>query len=96
MKFDASELPDVPYFEIYKVLISGAPNSSFNVFIGANQWEINIRGDNNVWNGAQVIAAKQEIYFYWSDPVTDNNPPTVILWLRYDTDIPQNQVGYRP
>jgi hypothetical protein len=93
--FNAAEFPDVPYFEIYKIIVTGAPNSTFDVFIGANQWEANQRGDNNVWNGAQQITSKQEVYFYWSDPVSDGNPPMVLMWLRYDTSIPQNQVGYR-
>lgn len=87
---------NVPYFEVYKMLINGAPNSTFDVFIGANQWELNQRGDINTWNGAQQLTPGTQLYFYWSDPVTDDNPPTVIIWLRYDTGIPQNQVGYNP
>lgn len=92
--FDQSVWPDVPYFEIYKMLINGAPNSTFDVFIGAAQWEMNQRGDTNVWNGAQQLTPGTELKYYWSDPISDNNPPVVILWLRYDTSIPQNQVGY--
>jgi hypothetical protein len=80
----------LPYFEIYKILVSGAPNSTFNTYIGANQWESAQRGDNNVWNGAQQISDSMEVYFYWSDPITDSDPPTVTLWLRYDTSVKVN------
>jgi len=80
-----------PYFEVYKILVSGAPNSTFDIFIGANQWEANQRGDVNIWNGSQQLDPGTELRFFWSDADTDNNPPTVTMWLRFDTGIPQNQ-----
>jgi hypothetical protein len=95
VRFDQAVFPDVPYFEVYKMLINGAPNSTFDMFIGAAQWEQNQRGDINTWNGVQQLTPGTELYFYWSDSTADDNPPTVTLWLRYDTSIPQNQVGYR-
>jgi hypothetical protein len=84
-----------PYFEVYKIIVSGAPNSTFDVYIGANQWEVNQRGDTNVWNGVQQLTPGTELRFFWSDSATDGNPPMVALWLRYDTGIPQNQVANR-
>jgi hypothetical protein len=82
----------LPFVEIYHIVISGAAGSSFTLWIDVHQWDGNQQGFINSWDPAQPITIRpgQYVYFYWSDPVTDNNPPTVTIWMRYDQDIQAN------
>src|SRR6266702_2398900 len=84
---------NMPYYEVYKVIISGAAGSTMNWFVEQNIWEATIAADINAWDPQQplVMRAGQTIYMYWSDLVTDNDPPDVTIWLRYDQDIDANQ-----
>lgn len=89
--------PDVincntPYFEIYHIVIQGAPSSTFTVYIDNYQWDTSQQGYLNSWDPSQPMPLQpgQTLYFYWSDPDTDNTPPSVTIWLRYDIDIPAN------
>jgi len=84
---------NMPFIEVYKVIIHGANGSSMDWFVEQNQWETTVAADNNAWDPQQplTVRAGQTMYMYWSNPVTDNNPPTVTIWLRYDQDIEVNQ-----
>lgn len=76
-------------FECYKIVIHGAPGSTFTVYIDQAQWDTSQRGDINSWDPTQPMPLNhgQYLYFFWSDAITDNNPPTVTIWLRYDRDL---------
>ena len=92
--FDPATLNcNVPYNEVCHIVISGAAGSSFTIFIDLAQWDFVQNGFINSWDPAVPLPLKpgQFLYFYWSDPITDNNPPQVELWLRYDQDIIANQ-----
>jgi hypothetical protein len=80
---------NVPYFEIYKIVVQGAAGSTFTVFVDNNQWDTSQFGQNNSWDPSQPMQLNpgNTVYFYYNDPVTDASPPTVVIWLRYDTDI---------
>ena len=94
--FDSKDLAtNVAYFEIYHAVILGASGSSMNWFVDNKQWETTVAGDVNSWDPNQplLMVPGQTLYFYWSDPVTDNTPPTVTLWLRFDPNI-QPSTGY--
>jgi hypothetical protein len=82
----------VPYFECYKIVVTGAKGSTFTTFVDLAQWDAPQRGDTNVWDPQQPIPLTPGtyLYFYWSDQATDGFPPTVTLWLRYDQDIVAN------
>lgn len=82
----------IPIFEVYKIVIHGAPYSTFNVFLGVNQWDTAIRGDLSSWDPSEplIMNPGQYLYFYWSDPVSDNTPPQVVIWMRYDATNIQN------
>lgn len=84
---------NIPYFEVYKVIIHGAANSTMNWFVDNNQWETTVAADDNAWDPAQplLMMPGKNMYFYWSDPTTDNTPPTVTIWMRYDPSIDANQ-----
>lgn len=83
---------NVPYFEVCHIVITGATGSTFSVYIDLHQWGAAQNGQINEWDPSVPITMMpgQTLYFYWSDPVTDNTPPTVQLWLRWDQDIRAN------
>jgi hypothetical protein len=92
--FDTAALnTNVPYFEIFHITLSGAAGSTFTVYKNLNWWDANNFGQLNGWdpNQALPLVPGDTIYFYYSDPVTDNTPPTVTVWLRYDPDIKANK-----
>lgn len=92
--FDQAVLnTNMPYYEIYHVVIHGANGSSMNWFVEQTQWETTVAADDNSWNPTQplLMRAGQNIYMYWDDPVTDNTPPTATIWMRYDRDIDANE-----
>lgn len=84
---------NIPYFEVYKVIIHGAAGSTMNWYIDNNIWETTVAADDNAWDPAQplLLLPGKYMYFYWSDPTTDNTPPTVTIWMRYDPSIDANQ-----
>jgi hypothetical protein len=83
----------MPYFEVCHIVLNGAPGSTFQVWIDAFQWDTNQNGTSNSWDPSVAMPMRpgQFLYFYWSNPGTDTNPPSVTLWLRYDQDIIANQ-----
>jgi hypothetical protein len=92
--FDPSELnTNMPYVEIYKVIIHGRAGSSMNWYLEQNIWETTLQAADNAWDPQQplTVRAGQTVFMYWSNPVTDNTPPTVTMWLRYDQDIEANE-----
>jgi hypothetical protein len=82
----------IPFFEVCHITVNGAAGSSFTIFIDTFQWDTNQNGSNNSWDPAVPMPMRpgQYLYFYYSDPVTDDTPPTVTVWLRYDQDIKAN------
>lgn len=82
----------VPFFEVYKIVIAGAAGSSAIVRIDGNNWDYVQRADANSWEAGSPmpLTPGQTVYWFWSDPVTDDTPPQVTMWLRYDLAIPAN------
>lgn len=79
---------NVPQFEVYKIVVKGAPGTSFTVYVDLYQWDQSIYGASNSWDPVQplILLPGQTLYFLYSDPVTDDNPPVATVWLRYDVD----------
>jgi len=75
-------------FEIYKINVTGAPGSSFAIWIDTFCFESGIYGYFNTNDLANVIPMQpgQTCYLCYSDPVTDSNPPVATVWLRYQTN----------
>lgn len=93
MQFASADLDtNVPYFEVWKMVVTGAVNSQFTMSLGANQLEPPQKGDTNVWTDPQplTLTPSTELTFYWNDPVSDNMPPKVTLYLRYDPALEAN------
>ncbi len=91
--FDSSVINvNVPFFECYQITVTGAPGSTFTVFINLQSWSQSNNGQLNAWDPSQPLYIRpgDTIYFYYSDPATDGIPPVVTLWLRYDQDIGAN------
>lgn len=83
----------VPYFEVCHMVITGAKNSTFTIFVDLHQWGAAQNGQINEWDPSVAVPLfpGQYLYFFWSDPISDNTPPTVEIWLRWDQDIIPNQ-----
>lgn len=83
---------NVPYFEVCHIVVNGAAGAQFSVFVDLQQWDTNQNGFANSWDPSVPISLKpgQYLYFYYSDNVADNTPPTITIWLRYDQDIRAN------
>jgi hypothetical protein len=80
---------NVPQFQVYKMVVKGAANTTFNVYVDAKQWDVGIYGTLNSWDPTQPLVMRpgETLYFAYSDPVTDNTPPVATIWVRYDSDI---------
>jgi hypothetical protein len=78
---------NVTQFEIYKIIVNGAPNTTFKVYVDAAQWDSALYGQSNSWDPQQPLIMRpgQFLYFMYSDPITDNNPPNATIWMRYDS-----------
>lgn len=76
-------------FEVYKMIVKGAANSTFDVFVDFWQWDTAVYGTKNSWDPQQPLIMRpgQTLYFCYSDPVTDGSPPVVSIWLRYDPSV---------
>ena len=79
----------LPSFEIYKISVSGARGSTCDIFTETKKWDTSVYAFNNSWEGSLSVLPGETVYFYYSDPITDNTPPVVTIWLRYDADIAQ-------
>lgn len=84
---------NLPFFEVYKIVVQGAANSTLDIFVDSRQWDTTIAGDNNSWDPNQPLTMNpgENLYLYWSDPVSDNTPPSATIWLRYDQSLSVNQ-----
>lgn len=94
--FDPSTINvNVPYFEVCHIVVNGAAGASFDLFIDIQQWDTNQNGFKNSWDPAVPLPLRPGnfLYFYYSDDITDNTPPTVTIWLRYDQDIIANRAS---
>jgi hypothetical protein len=78
----------IRYFEVYKMIVHGAPGTVFDVRVDNNIWDTAVFGAQNSWDPIQPLQMQQgqTLYFLYSDPVTDNTPPIVTVWLRYDPE----------
>jgi hypothetical protein len=83
---------NLPYFEVCHIVVAGAGGSNFGVYIDLQFWDTNQNGFLNSWDPAVPMPLRpgQTLYFYYSDPITDNTPPVITVWLRYDQDIRAN------
>jgi len=80
---------NVPQFEVYKMVVSGAEDTTFNVYVDSWLWDVGIYGALNSWDPTQplILRPGQALYFAYSDPVTDGTPPVATIWIRYNTDL---------
>lgn len=92
--FDPDDMNcSIPIFEVSHMVIKGAANSTFTVYVDLHQWSAAQNGQINEWDPSVPLQLfpGQFLYFFWSDPTTDNTPPSVEIWLRYDQDIIANK-----
>lgn len=92
-----------PQFEVYKIVIKTKSAQfviNFDVFIGSQQWDSSFVPaggivSSNSWDPVNPIVLRpgQYLYFYLAEPATDGTPPTITIWLRYESDIAAEQIG---
>jgi hypothetical protein len=80
---------NVPQFQIYKMIVKGAVNTTFQVWVDDRQWDVGIYGALNSWDPTQPLVMRpgETLFFMYSDPTTDNTPPVATVWVRYDSEI---------
>lgn len=80
-------------FEVYKMVVTGAPNTTFKVYRENKLWDVGVYGTLNSWDPQQPLLMQQgqTLMFAYSDATTDNNPPIVTIWMRYDSDLQANK-----
>jgi hypothetical protein len=83
----------MPQFEICHINVDGAPASSFQIFIDTRLWDTVLNGTQNSWDPTVALPLNpgNYLYFCWSNPSSDGQPPQVTIWLRYDQDVYANQ-----
>lgn len=76
-------------FEVYKIVVKGAPNTTFDVYVELYQWDTAIYGTKNSWDPSQPLIMRpgESLYICYSDAVADDIPPQATIWLRYDPDL---------
>lgn len=86
---------NVSQYEVYKMVVEGAPATTFDVFVENKKWDTAIYGTKNSWDPQQPLIMRpgESIFFTYSDPVSDGNPPNAIIWLRYDPTIATQVLG---
>lgn len=81
----------VPEFEVYHAVVQGIlPGATAVVTIGIRPFSYTSIGAAGAeWDPFQppVLRPGDDLYFLWTTPVASGNPPTVTIWLRYDTAV---------
>jgi hypothetical protein len=82
----------VPYFECYKWVVAGAAGSTAVIRIDNRDWGLVTDGGSQEWEAGSPMPLQpgQTVYWFWSDPVTDEIAPEVTMWLRYDLELAGN------
>jgi hypothetical protein len=79
----------IPQFEVYHSSVASVPGATFSRFIELYQWDAGIYGNSNTDdpNEPMIVRPGQSIYFFFSYPAAIATPPTMTVWLRYDTGL---------
>lgn len=90
--FAASDLGfRVGQAELYQANIDGPVGSSFQLWRNLRQWSVVAQGWANSYDPTQPMLLRygDALSFFWNSAATP--APTATLWLRYDTELPENQ-----
>lgn len=77
----------VPECFVYKITVTGAYGSSFDVNIENQTHDSNIYGTQNTFfddSDTLIIRPGENLYLLYDDPATDGVPPVATIYLRYD------------
>lgn len=93
---------NVALFEVQKITIrGGTPGIKFDVYIDINHYTraaLDAFGENE-WaattDGEFVIRPGQYVYYFFGDDISNTNPPTVVMWFKFDEDLRENQLIMR-
>jgi hypothetical protein len=76
---------------VYKIKVTGAPASSFSVYVDSDEWDANVYGTQNSWedDGGDILVIRngQTLNLLFNDPVTDLTPPVGTCFIRYDVSL---------
>lgn len=79
--------------EIYHIAIDGPVQSSVAIYRGTRLWENVSQGWSNSWDptNPMIVRPTDEVFFFWKAAAGVWFPvPTATLWLRYNTELPEN------
>jgi hypothetical protein len=79
--------------EVYQATVDGPVGSSFQMWRNVRLWNVVAQGWANNYDPQQPMLLRygDTVSLYWNS--TGTPKPTAILWLRYDTSLPENQQG---
>ena len=79
--------------EIYQVAINGPVGSTMSVFRNTRVWNNVVQGWNNNYDPVNPLYIRpgDSVFLYWAASVNTGPTPTAVLWLRYDTELPENK-----
>lgn len=79
--------------EVYQASVDGPVGSSFQMWRNVRLWNTVAQGWANNYDPQQPMLLRfgDTVSLYWNSSAAP--APTAVLWLRYDTSLPENQAG---
>ena len=79
--------------EIYQISIDGPIGSVMSLYRNTHVWNQVVQGWANNYDPTNPLYVRpgDSLFLYWHAPVIWKPTPTAKLWLRYDTELPENK-----
>lgn len=79
--------------EVYQISIDGPVGSSFTLYRNTRRWNFVQQGWANTYDPLQPLFVRpgDTLFFYWKAQTSQTPVPTAVLYLRYDTELPENK-----
>lgn len=90
----ATTLINVPYFELYKMLVENVPlGFSATCVIDTKRFSFTLPAGGSEWDPSQpmLMIPSNELDLLWNIPTSNTTIPVVTAWFRFDASITANQ-----
>jgi hypothetical protein len=79
--------------EVYQISIDGPIGSTMSVYRNTQAWNQVVQGWANNYDPTNPLYVRpgDSIFLFWKAPTVWLPVPTATLWLRYDTELPENR-----
>jgi hypothetical protein len=79
--------------EVHQISIDGPIGSSMSVYINQQAWNQVVQGWANNYDPVNPLYVRpgDTLFLFWRAPLIWKPVPTATLWLRYDTELPENK-----